>query len=110
MHREILDNTYWRNGVLFSDRASETTALVEVETVSNRIILKITGSQKREYLAILLFILKDIHRSFSHLKVSEKIGLPDNPELSVNHNHLLKLAKNGNNEYFPENYFRSTGH
>jgi small GTP-binding protein len=107
MHRDILDNTYWRNGVLFSDRASETTALVEVETNSNRIILKITGSQKREYLAILLFILKDIHRSFSHLSVTEKIGLPDEPTLTVNHDYLLKLAENGQSEYFPENSEKS---
>ena len=26
MHRDILDKTSWRNGILLSDRASETTA------------------------------------------------------------------------------------
>ncbi len=37
----------------------------------------------------------------------KKIGLPDNPNISVNHNHLLKLAKNGQREYFPENSDKS---
>jgi small GTP-binding protein len=101
MHREIY--TYWRSGILL--READTTALVETD--DKRIILQITGTKKREYLAILLFIFKDIHRRFSELKVTEKIGLPDNPELSVNHNHLLKLAKNGQREYFPENSDKS---
>jgi GTPase SAR1 family protein len=101
MHREIY--TYWRSGILL--READTTALVETD--DKRIILQITGTKKREYLAILLFILKDIHRRFSELKVTEKIGLPDNPQLSVNHNHLLKLAKNGQREYFPENSDKS---
>jgi len=104
MHREILNNTYWRNGVLLKESASETNALVEVETEDKRIILQINGANKREYLSILLFIFKDIHRSFNQLRVTEKIGLPNsNPQLSVNHKHLLKLAKNGQSEYFPEN-------
>lgn len=99
MHRDILDNTYWRNGVLLNDRASDTSALVE--TVSNRLILQITGPQKREYLAILLFILKDINRSFNNLNITEKIGLPDNPDLTVNHAYLLKLAQDGQSKYLP---------
>ncbi|KHD09220.1 hypothetical protein PN36_30630 [Candidatus Thiomargarita nelsonii] len=48
-----------------------------------------------------LAFLKDIHRRFSQLKVTEKIGLPDNPQLSVNHDYLLKLAANGQSEYLP---------
>jgi small GTP-binding protein len=100
MHRDILDNTYWRNGVLLCDRASDTTALVE--TVSDRLVLQITGQQKREYLAILRFVLEDIrHSSFSHLNVTEKIGLPDNPQITVNHDYLVKLAQNGHCEYLP---------
>ena len=70
-------------------------------------ILEINGDKKREYLAILSFALTDIKSNFNNLKVTEKIGLPDNPELSVNHNHLLKLAKNGQSEYFPENSDKS---
>ncbi|MDM8560487.1 COR domain-containing protein [Candidatus Parabeggiatoa sp. HSG14] len=99
MHRDILNNTYWRNGVLLTERTSNTTALVETD--SNRLVLQIAGQQKREYLAILLFILKDIHRSFNNLTITEKIGLPDNPNLTVNHVYLLKLVQKGQTEYLP---------
>jgi small GTP-binding protein len=104
MHSQILDNTNWRSGVLVKDNATETTALVETE--SKRVELKLTGSQKREYLVILRFVLTDIHRSFSHISVTEKIGLPDS-QLSVSYNHLLKLDKKGEKEYYPENSDKS---
>ncbi len=95
MHHDILDNTYWRNGILLKD--GNTTALIE--TNSNQLILQFAGQQKREYLAILLFIIKDINRNFHNLTITEKIGLPDN--LTVNHIYLQKLAQNGQSEYIP---------
>ncbi len=99
MHSQILDNTHWRSGILLKDRLSETTALVE--RVSKRLEFTLTGPQKREYLVILRFVLTDIHRSFSHLNVTEKIGLPDKPQLSVNYDYLLRLAETGQTEYLP---------
>jgi len=105
MHREIVNKTYWRTGVLLKDSMSQTFALIETKHKS--LILEINGEKKREYLAILSFALTDIQSNFNNLKVTEKIGLPDNPELSVNHNHLLKLAKNGQSEYYPENSDKS---
>ncbi|MFK5970721.1 MAG: COR domain-containing protein [Candidatus Marithrix sp.] len=95
MHHDILDNTYWRNGILLKD--GNSTALIESN--SNQLILQFAGQQKREYLAILLFIIKDINRNFHNLTVTEKIGLPDN--LTVNHIYLQKLAQNGQQEYIP---------
>ncbi|MEN8217281.1 MAG: hypothetical protein ABFS56_13115 [Pseudomonadota bacterium] len=44
-----MKNTYWRNGILLRESASNTTALVETD--NKRIILQITGQKKREYLA-----------------------------------------------------------
>jgi len=64
--------------------------------------LQINGTNKREYLSILLFIFKDIYRSFNQLRVTEKIGLPNsNPQLSVNYDYLRKLAEKGQSEYLP---------
>lgn len=51
----------------------------------------------------MLFILTNIHSSFSHISVTEKIGLPDNPNISVNYDYLVKLDKKGQIEYVPEN-------
>ncbi len=102
MHRDILNNTYWRSGVLLRDQATGSTALVETVAEQKRLMLSITGQQQREYLAILLFILKDIHRSYSHLTVTEKIGLPDNPDYSVSYAHLLNLRQHGIKDYLHE--------
>ncbi|MDM8567724.1 COR domain-containing protein, partial [Candidatus Halobeggiatoa sp. HSG11] len=95
MHHNILGNTYWRNGILLKD--GNTTALIE--TNSNQLTFQLAGQQKREYLAILLFIIKDINHNFHNLTITEKIGLPDN--LTVNHAYLQKLAQNGQTEYIP---------
>jgi small GTP-binding protein len=102
MHRDILNNTYWRSGVLLCDQGTGATALVETVAEQKRLILSITGQQQREYLAVLLFILKDIHRSYSHLTVTEKIGLPDNPDHSVSYAHLLNLRQHGIKDYLHE--------
>ena len=101
LHRDIFNNTYWRNGLLLKEPSNNTHALVEVDTSRKQLILQVNGAQKREYLAVLLFILRDINRHFSQLNVTEKIALPDNPELSVNHDYLLKLAAKGQTEYLP---------
>lgn len=107
MHSHISNNIHWRSGVLLKDHSSETTALVETDTESKRLQLKITGPEKREYLIILRFVLTNIHNSFSHISVTEKIGLPDNPHISLSYKHLLKLDKMGQTEYLPENSEKS---
>ncbi|KOR30146.1 hypothetical protein TI04_06910 [Achromatium sp. WMS2] len=99
MHNDILDNTYWRTGVLLQEPTTNTKALVE--TANKRITLQINGPQQREYLSILRFTFNDIHRRFNQLNVVEKICLPDNPQLSVNYDYLLKLQAKGQTEYLP---------
>jgi hypothetical protein len=101
MHSHIWNNIHWRSGVLLKDHTSETTTLVETDTESKRLQLKITGPQKREYLIILRFVLTNIHSSFSYISVTEKIGLPDNPNISVNYDYLITLAEQGQSKYIP---------
>jgi internalin A len=101
MHSHISNNIHWRSGVLLKDHSSETTALVETDTESKRLQLKITGPEKREYLIILRFVLTNIHNSFSHISVTEKIGLPDNSNISVNYDYLITLAEQGQSKYIP---------
>jgi internalin A len=99
MHSHISDDIHWRSGVLLKDNSSETIALVETDTQSKRIELKITGPQKREYLVILRFILTNIHSTFSKLKITEQIGLSD--DISVNYDYLETLAEDGVKTYRP---------
>jgi small GTP-binding protein len=101
MHRDIEDSLYWRNGMVLKDRGSDTRALIEVNHEDKFLSLQLTGTQKREYLFVLRFVLADIHSSFKQFKVTEKIGLPDNPEISVDYQYLENLVKSGQNVYIP---------
>jgi len=99
MHQDIHDNIYWRNGVLFYNTRYNSKALVEVDRQNSGLSVFVSGQEPREYLAVLRFMLNDIHHSFGHLKVVEHIGLPDN--LSVNYDYLCTLAKQGQIAYIP---------
>jgi len=64
--------------------------------------LNLMGTQKQDFLAVLLFLLRDIHSSFPRLKVDERLALPDNPEITVSYNDLLTRLQDGETEIRPE--------
>jgi internalin A len=99
MHHSIKNNLYWRNGIVLFDQTYQTTALIE--TNQQQLKLHIQGEKAREYLTVLQFVLNDIHRSFSHLNIRYKIGLPDHPEITVSYEYLLKLIENKQTDYVP---------
>jgi len=99
MHHSIKNNLYWRNGIVLFDQTYQTTALIE--THQQQLKLHIQGEKAREYLTVLQFVLNDIHRSFSHLNIRYKIGLPDHPEITVSYEYLLKLIENKQTDYVP---------
>jgi len=102
LHRNIVDhNKYWRTGVLLQDDTNDCQALVETQPDAKRISLEIIGTKRREYLSILRFVLNDIQSRFHNLKVTEKIGLPDDPTTSVSYEYLETLATNGQSVYIP---------
>jgi len=101
MQHQIVADSYWRSGVLLQDTSTDSTALVETDTVNNRISIQITSTQQREYLSILLFVFHDLQRNFHALKVTEKISLPDNPQLNVSYEYLQTIAKDGDKFYRP---------
>ncbi len=102
MHQDIQNNLRWRTGVVIHDQKFDTTALIQATDSSKRLHIYVTGQQRRDYLAIILFVLRDIHHSFAKLTVKEKICLPDNPEVTVSYTHLLNLEKQGIATYTPE--------
>ncbi|MEK7989926.1 MAG: COR domain-containing protein, partial [Thiotrichaceae bacterium] len=97
MHNDIHDNIYWRNGCLLHNPHYNSTALIETD--NNQISVHITGQQRREYLTVLQFILNDLNNHFNKLKITTKIGLPDNPHIMVDQNYLMQLANNGQTVY-----------
>ena len=43
-----------------------------------------------------------INKSFEHLKAVEKVPMPDNAEITVSYEHLIRLEQNGMIEYMPD--------
>jgi len=103
MHQNIYNNLRWRSGVVLCDDSFDSCAVVRSDDDEKRIYIYINGSQKRDYYAVIKHHLFEIHNSFEKLIVDERLCLPDNPNVTVSYQHLLKLEKKGIMSYMPEN-------
>jgi len=101
MHRDIKHRMQWRTGVVLEDNAYESTAVVKADHEAGRIHIYVDGSQKRDYLAAILNILRSINKSFEKLKTIELIPMPDAPGITVDYKHLIRLEKEGIEFYLP---------
>jgi internalin A len=107
-HREIQDDLRWRTGVVLEDLGFYARAVVRVDHEARRILIAVSGShQKRDYLVTMLKTFREIHRSFEKLACDERVCLPDQPELTVSYQHLLRLEKMGQHVYIPEGASRA---
>ncbi len=106
MHRDVKQQDgvplHWRTGVVLQDETFQSTAVVKADEEDKKIYIYVAGEQKRDYLAVIRFTFRDINNSFEKMKVTEKICLPDNPDVTVGYDHLLKLENMGVEEYMPE--------
>jgi len=68
---------------------------------SKRIYFHDNGPQKRDYFAVLLATLRRINQSFKKLKTTELVPMPDDPEITVNYKHLIRLEEEGIEYYLP---------
>ena len=57
---------------------------------------------KNEIILLLSFKFREINNSFEKLKATEKIPLPDEPEVTVSYKHLLTLEDMGMYSFIPE--------
>ena len=102
MNKDIVGELRWRTGVVLKDEGFNSTAVIRSDNDARKIYIFVNGDQKREYLAIILFALRDIKRSFEKLSTEERIPMPDNPRVTVSYKHLLMLEKGGEEYYIPE--------
>jgi internalin A len=91
MNRDIKDNLRWRTGVVLEDKGFNSTAVVRADNEAKRISICVNGRQKRDYFAVILQRFREINNSIEKLKAIEKIPLPDEPEVTVGYEHLIKL-------------------
>lgn len=95
MHRDIKGGLRWRTGVVLEDLIFGCTALIEADERDKRIYVKVRGSRKRDYFAVIRHVLFSINRSFEKLQFIEKVPMPDNPSVTVSYKHLVTLESLG---------------
>ena len=100
MNSFILDNKYWRNGVILSN--DKNSALVRADTVDGKIFINIIGQEntRRDFLAKIRYVFEDIHKSIGDMKPKEIIPLPDNQEILIDYEDLLIAEKEGVMKYY----------
>ncbi|XOF33563.1 MAG: COR domain-containing protein [Candidatus Electrothrix sp. YB6] len=101
-HSQIRKGLCWRTGVVLEDKESGTEAVVKADHEARRIYLWSNGPRRKEFLTFLWFSLRAINDSFEKLRVSERIPMPDDPEVTADYQTLLKYAERGHNMYIPE--------
>jgi len=102
MNKDIKDDLRWRTGVVLEDKKFNSSAVIRADIEAKRISIYINGNQRRDYFAVILQRFREINNSFEKLKAVEKIPLPDNPEITVSYDHLIKLELRGIETYMPD--------
>ena len=102
MHPDIQGELRWRTGVVLKEEKLEARAVVKSDDDARQLFIAVTGSQRRDYFAIILKILRNIHNSFEKLTLVERVCLPDNPAVTVDLDHLYNLEKMGETTVIPE--------
>jgi internalin A len=102
MNRDIKDDLRWRTGVVLEDKGFKSTAVIKEDNEAKRISIYVDGAQKRDYFAVILQRFREINNSFEKLRATEKIPLPNEPEVTVGYEHLIKLELRGIETYMPD--------
>ncbi|MGR6837992.1 COR domain-containing protein [Aliivibrio wodanis] len=102
LSKDIFDRKQWRTGMLIKDDAIGATAIIKSDNRESKIYIWINGAARREYLAVIRHLIKTINYSFSKLKHTEQIPLPDNQDVLISYDHLRKLEDMGKKTYFPD--------
>lgn len=102
INMDIKSNLCWRTGVVLEDKNLNSSAVVRVDNEARRINIYVDGEQKKDYFAVILHKFREINNSFEKLKATEKIPLPDRPDVTVSYKHLIKLEMKGIEMYMPD--------
>ncbi len=94
--------TYWRSGVLINIDGNH--ALVRSDADGGRMYIAVFGSVKgrRRALSVIRETFRSIHATIPNLDAQEKVPLPNDPGVTVNYSHLLKLEERGKETFLPD--------
>lgn len=102
LHNDIIDKLRWRTGLVIHDSSLNTSAVVRADYELKEISISVSGSNKRDYLSIILFVIRKINKSFKGLDQKVNIPIDENKKVRVSHAHLLMLESKGINKYIPD--------
>ncbi|KAF5421986.1 MAG: hypothetical protein C5S45_02955, partial [Candidatus Methanocomedens sp.] len=102
MHKDIKDNLRWRTGVVLEDPTFNSTAVVKADENDKKIYIFVNGNQKKDYFSVILYNFRKINKDFEKMKAIERVPLPDEPEITVSYEHLIRLERKGEKTYFPD--------
>ena len=101
MHKDIKDNLRWRTGVILENVTFNSTAVIKADENDKKIYIFVDGKQKRDYFSVILHKLREINKDFGKI-ATERVPLPDEPEITVSYEHLIRLERKGVKTYFPD--------
>ena len=102
MHQDLEHLLFWRSGMVLYNALYATHAIIKADHDDRVIRIWVTGSQQREYLAVVMHAFREINNSFTKIDAKEKIPLPDAPKISVSYQHLIRMEANGQAQYWPD--------
>jgi hypothetical protein len=102
MHNDIYQDLRWRTGVVLQNEALNARAIIRADEIDRRVEIAVYGTQRRDYLGIILHVFRTINESFEKLRYLEKVPMPDRPDVTISYRHLLRLASKGIRTYMPD--------
>ncbi len=104
-HRDLTEHpTRWRTGVVL--RVTDCPVLVRANVDPREIDIKVAGpaNRRRDALNVVIHHLQAVHAENPGLGEDARVPLPDQPDVDVSYQHLLRLeARYGpDHEFLPE--------
>jgi small GTP-binding protein len=95
MHNDIKGELRWRTGVVLENKDFHATAFVTVDHEEKKFYIFVTGERKRDYFSVIRHTIREINQSFEKLHVSEKVPLPDHPQITIEYEELTGYERMG---------------
>lgn len=102
LHADIKEQLRWRTGLVVYDKNLDTIALIKADYEQEEINITIEGDKRRDYLSIILHIIRKVNHSFKGLNIKVNIPIPEKKSVRISHSHLLLLESKGIKKYIPD--------
>lgn len=87
--------TVWRSGVML--KSGGNMALIKADAEDRKIYIWVSGDKntKRDFLAVIRTELDAIHRTIAQVEATEKVPLPEYPDVIFGYRELLQFEHDG---------------